>query len=238
MIHFPFTLIDLTHPLSPGMPSWDGTCGFVHQTVLDYSEGNTTVAFKVQEITMQAGIGTHMDAPAHCIPQGKTIDQISLDECLAPCIIIDVSAIADEHFILSKSHVDQFEQQYGLITEGTFVIVRTGWEQYWSTPTLYRNELQFPSISIEAALHLLKRNIIGLGIDTLSADTIKSGYPVHQAILGSGKYLVENIAYAAKMPPIGGYTLAAPIFIKEATEAPIRLLGLVPKTLHPVTTSS
>lgn len=231
MIRFPFALIDLTHPLTHTMPSWDGGCGFSHENVLDYPDCDTPVQFRVQSIAMQAGMGTHMDAPAHCIPQGKTIDQISLTECLAPCVVIDVSGIADEYFLLSKADIKHFEQQHGLISAGTFVIIRSGWEQHWSNPTQYRNELQFPSLSIEAALYLLERNIIGLGIDTLSPDTAKNGYPVHQAVLGAGKYIIENIAYSASMPSTGGFTLAMPLLFKEGTEAPIRLIGLVPTTL-------
>lgn len=68
---------------------------------------------------------------------------------------------------------------------------------------------------------------VGLGIDTLSPDTEASGYPVHQAILGAGKYLVENVANADKLPPVGGFSLVMPIPTEGGTEAPIRLIGLV-----------
>jgi kynurenine formamidase len=49
---------------------------------------------------------------------------------------------------------------------------------------------------------------------------------VHQAILGSGKYLVENIANARELPPIGAKILVLPLKIREGAEAPVRLVAL------------
>jgi len=227
MMKFPFEVIDLTHVLSSASPSWDGECGFRHELVLDYENCTTPAKFRVQKINMHAGIGTHMDAPAHCIPDGKTIDKIELTDLIAPCVVIDISMHAHATYQCSVVDIQNFEQQYGTIREGAFVIVRTGWDQFWHQPKQYRNNLQFPSVSPNAARLLLERNIAGLGIDTLSPDTENSGYPVHQAILGAGKYLVENVAHADKLPPVGSFSLAMPIPTEGGTEAPIRLIGLV-----------
>ena len=226
---FPFDVIDLTHPLSATSPSWDGSCGFQHELTLDYKTCTTPVKFRVQTIKMHAGIGTHIDAPAHCFPGGKTIDALTLDELIAPCVVIDVSKQAHESYQCSSDDVHAFERKYGKIPKGTFVIVRTGWDKFWQEPEQYRNDLKFPSVSIEAANLFLERDIVGLGIDTFSADTENSGYPVHQAILGAGKYLVENIAHADKLPPVGSFTMALPILTEGGTEAPMRLIALLMK---------
>ncbi len=75
-------------------------------------------------------------------------------------------------------------------------------EQYW-------NNLQFPSASKEAVRLLIERDIAGLGIDTLGPDIAESSYPVHQIILGQGKYLIENIANAYLLAATGSIILAA-----------------------------
>lgn len=93
-------------------------------------------------------------------------------------------------------------------------------EQHW-------NNLQFPSASKEAARLLIERDIAGFGIDTLGPDTAESSYPVHQIILGQGKYLIENIANAHLLSATGSIILAAPMLILDGTEAPIRLIGFV-----------
>ena len=223
----PFKVIDLTHIISSTTPSWEGDCGFQHQVILDYADCTTSVKFKVQKINMHAGLGTHIDAPAHCILGGKTVDELKLDELIAPCIVIDVSKQAHESWQLSPEDIRQFEREHDQIGDGTFVIVRTGWDQYWNEPEKYRNHLQFPSISLDAAELLLERKIAGLGIDTLSPDTPGSEYPVHEAILGAGKYIVENVANSSQLPPRDSFSLALPIRTEGGTEAPVRLIGLI-----------
>lgn len=74
---------------------------------------------------------------------------------------------------------------------------------------------------------LLKRNIIGIGIDTLSPDRPENGFPVHNIILDAGKYIVENIANSSKMPATSAYILIMPMKIKNGTKSPVRLVGLI-----------
>ncbi|WP_259567175.1 cyclase family protein [Candidatus Berkiella aquae] len=223
----PFKLIDLTHSLSPEIPSWDGGCGFEHQLHHDY-EPESLYQFRTHKIQMNEGMGTHIDAPAHCIVGGRTISDLEVNELIAPCAVIDVSKEAHETYIVSLADVKAFEDKYGLIEDGSFVIFYTGWDRYWQQPEKYRNSLLFPSISFEAAQFLLnERKIAGLGIDTLSPDNPKNGYPVHKAVLGANKYIVENVANAASLPPKGSYSLCLPMKIKDGTEAPMRLIGIV-----------
>lgn len=224
---FPYQLIDLTHPLSSDTPSWTGSCGFEHTVKLDYDQCTTDVKFRVQQIKMHAGIGTHMDAPAHVIPGGATIDELDINNFLAPCVVIDVSRRAHERYSVSCEDVEKFEATHGLIPTGAFVIFYTGWEKHWNQPEQYRNNHLFPSVSGEAARMLLERGVVGLGIDTLSPDRPEGGdYPVHAALLGAGKYIVENVANASSLPPTGAYSLALPIKTVGGTEAPIRLVAL------------
>src|SRR5438445_13889218 len=123
---FPYTIIDLTHTLDENTPTWDGSCGFHHDIVLDYSDCATEVTFRVQKIEMNAGIGTHMDAPAHCIQNGATIDQLKLTDLLSPCVVIDVSEPSHERYSVSVLDIKAFENAHGRIQPGQFVMIRTG----------------------------------------------------------------------------------------------------------------
>src|SRR5439155_8619307 len=123
------------------------------------------------------GIGTHMEAPAHCIPGGLTIEDITLKQLITPCIVIDVSEKSNEKYSVTCDDIYNFENKYGTIFKDTFVIIHTGWERFWTHPERYRNNLLFPSLSKEAAKLLLERDIAGLGIDTLSPDREEDGFP-------------------------------------------------------------
>lgn len=226
-MNFPYKIVDLTHSLSPDIPTWDGGCGFINTVKVDYDACTTDVKFRVQQLSMNAGIGTHMDAPAHCIPGGAAIDQLDLQHLVAPCVVVDVSHNTHERYTVSVADIHTFENSYGAIKPGSFVIIRTGWDKFWHQPDRYRNNHIFPSISLEAAQLLLSLQIVGLGIDTLSPDRPEDGYPVHKAMLGAGIYIVENIVNAGDLPPVGSYSLAMPIKIAGGTEAPIRLIALL-----------
>ena len=226
---FPYTIIDLTHLLDEKIPSWTGGCGFHQEVKLDYNKESPIPSFRVQQIKMHAGIGTHLDAPAHCNLGNLTIDQLSLEHLAAPCVVIDVSSSVDASYRLSIAEIEAFETTHGLIESGSFVIIRTGWEKFWKDSESYRNNLLFPSISGEAAEFLLNRKIVGLGIDTLSPDKPCDGYPVHEAILGAEKYIIENIANSGALPPKGSWILALPLKTKDGTEAPLRLVALINK---------
>jgi len=220
-------IIDLTHCLDKNIPTWDGGCGFHREMKLDYSQCSTEVKFRVNGIKMDAGIGTHIDAPAHCIPNGFTIDQLPLNSLMVPCVVIDVSEIAHERYRVSPLDIKRFENKYGVLSPGRFVMIRTGWERFWNEPKKYHNNHIFPSVSKEAAEFLLERGIVGIGIDTLSPDIPESGYPVHAALLGSGKYIIENAANLHMLPACGSLILAMPMKIKDGTEAPVRLIALI-----------
>ena len=228
--NFPYEMIDLTHLINPSIPCWDEGCGFQHETILDYQTNatDTEVSFRIQKIHSTAGIGTHIDAPAHCIPGGQTIEALDLKKLITSCIMIDVSHEAHEYYQFSVQNIKRFEQEHGTIPEHSLVIIHTGWSQFWHDANKYRNNLQFPSITKDAAQVLLERNIAGLGIDTLSPDVPTSGYIVHKMILGSGKYIVENIAHAHQLPPTGSLSLFLPMAIQSGTEASVRLLSLIP----------
>lgn len=224
---FPYHIIDLSHTLHEDIPSWNGSCGFQHQVRLDYKDCKSEVKFRVQQMTMHAGIGTHIDAPSHCKEGESSVESLILDNLIAPCSRIDVSDRANANYSLTADEVLAFEKKHGEIKPNSFFIVYTGWEKHWKTPEKYCNDHIFPCVSKEAAELLLERDVAGLGIDTLSPDRPENGFPVHQLLLGNNKYIVENIACAKRLPPNNSFSLALPIKAKGLTEAPIRLVGLV-----------
>lgn len=221
-------LIDLTHTLTENIPVFGEKCDFHLQTRKNI-ETDEPVSFLIQHLQMSAGTGTHLDAPAHIKSDGHGVHDIPVETLLSPLIVIDISAQAKANFLLSVSHIQDFESLYGQIAPNSFVLVYTGWDQFWGTPD-FRNNLQFPSISAEAAKLLLERNIVGLGIDTLSPDCPQSGYPVHALVLGQDKYILECVANAGQMPCQGAYILVAPLKLKDGAEAPARVFGLIMQT--------
>ncbi len=216
--------VDLTHSLSPEIPCWDGDCGFQLQIECDYKDCTGLDLFRTQKVTTRAGMGTHMDSPAHCFQGANTIDRLPLEDLITNCAVIKLDAVADENYLVMPEIISKYESEHGAIRPNTFVLFSFGWSRHWTNPVKYRNDLRFPSVHESTAKLLLERNIAGLGTDTLSADARGEAFPVHRAILGAGKYLVENIANADALPPKGGRIFVLPMKIQEGTEAPVRLI--------------
>ncbi len=224
---FPYRIIDLTHTLHSEVPTWNGSCGFHHDIQLDYSDCEGNDKFRVMKIKMHAGIGTHIDAPSHYVPGAQSVDDLNINQLCMPCIVIDVSAKSHENYHLMPQDILDFEKTHGMIPKGSCVLIKTGWEKRWQTPSKYHNNHLFPSVSLEAANILLERSVEALGIDTLSPDKPNDGFKVHKAFLEQGKILIENVANLDNMPPVDSFIMILPLKIKEGTEAPIRLIGLI-----------
>jgi kynurenine formamidase len=222
-----FKIVDLTHPLCSSMPTWNGSCGFCLEIKKDYDQ-----IFRVQQIKMHAGVGTHMDAPSHRIQGGLAISDIPLEQLIVPVCVIDVSEHAGADYEISVKDIEDYEKTHGVIGRNSLVIAFTGWNRFWMDAEAYRNidangQMHFPAFSSQAAELLLKRNIAGIAIDTLSPDCSDAAFTVHKLILEAGKYIIENIADCSQIPPKGSYAIALPLRA-ESTESPIRIIGLVP----------
>ncbi len=223
-----YTAIDLTHTIDPTIPTWDSCCGFSSTNIWDYADG-----LRVQKYTMNAGIGTHIDAPAHFVENGADVADLPFEKLFAPLHVIDVSAHADADYAISITDIQNYEKKYGTIQPKSFVAAFTGWSLHWSSAN-YRNIdaqdiMHFPKFSPEAVNSLLKQGIVGIGIDTLSPDGNDMTFPVHHLVLKANRYIVENMANLEKMPSIGGYILTLPLPIKGGTESPVRIFGFIKK---------
>ncbi len=223
-----YKVIDLTHPLSSSIPSWNGSCGFCLEKKQDYDQ-----IFLVQQIKMHGGIGTHMDAPCHRFEHGLSIGDFPLEAFLSQACVIDVSSQATADYQISTIDIEIYEKTYGTIPEKSVVIGYTGWDRFWNDNTSYRNPdaqgmMHFPSFSKESAELLKERKIAGIAIDTLSPDSTFSDYPVHRILLGANIYIIENIANAHLLPPQGAWIFSIPLKMPGAAESPTRVIGLVP----------
>lgn len=209
--------LDLTHTLREGIPLWDDTCIYKVETK------GEDARFKLKQIHMECGAGTHLDAPYHLLPDGLQVDQIPLEKLMVDCKTIHIKN-ASEEFELLVSHLQKCEAESGPIRPNQFLLVHTGWDRFWSDPKKYINNYRFPSISKEAAKYLVEKKIAGLGIDTHSPDKGDTDFPVHSILLRKNIYIVENVAHAEKMPP-NGRVFILPLKAAHLAEAPVRMIG-------------
>jgi kynurenine formamidase len=86
--------------------------------------------------------------------------------------------------------------------------------------------MRFPAVSESAARLLLDQDVVGIGVDTLSADNgFAHDSPCHRLVHGAGAYILENLANLDLLPERGAFILIAPLPIQGGTGAPARVLA-------------
>ena len=89
--------------------------------------------------------------------------------------------------------------------------------------------MHFPGYSEDAAKFLVEgRNVLGLGIDTLSIDYGPSkDFAVHQYTLAHSFYHLENFANLDRAPAHGAIVVVAPMKLEGGSGGPVRIFALV-----------
>lgn len=225
-------IIDLTHSLAPGIPDFHGD-----SHAFEYKKSFTVQkdGYASGAISMPEHLGTHVDAPSHFYDGKESIDQISAQKLIVPCVVLDVREEVkhDPDYRLSIEKIKSFEQG-GKIPSNCAVLLLTGWSDRWSNPVSYRNldakgVMHFPGFGGESADFLVnQRHVTALGIDTLSTDAGSSDvFPVHKLVLASGTYMIENLDRLAELPARNALLFCGALPIKDGTGSPARILAVV-----------
>lgn len=178
-----------------------------------------------RKFTMGTHTGTHVDAPRHFIPGGRTIDEISPDVFVGPATVVDFSFARS----LQEIQLDDFRGQLG---SGRIdrVIMRFDWSDHWGSLKFFKEQ---PFISEEAAQWLVARGIRLLGMDTPQADSPENGRgserdsPVHKILLGAGVIKLEYMTNLRELRATDFELIALPLKLKDGDGAPVRCVGIV-----------
>ena len=176
--------------------------------------------YAMSEYHLLNHIGTHVDAPAHQIAGGATLDEIPLDRLVTDAVTIDVSQ--REHGAIGLAEIEPYLAR---VRERDLVFLYSdnarnyGADAYWTG-------WSYPDA--EAARALIERGISGIGFDGPSADPVDSTtFDLHHVWLSAGRLILENLTNLGELParvPV----VVAPMKVREANGAPVRIFALVP----------
>lgn len=196
-------LKDITKKLENGIYVYPGDPEFSAEKICDTKNGDICT---VTSLSFGAHTGTHIDAPAHFIDGGRTIDTYSLDELCGRAQVIECPGKE----ITSK--------EIGDIEEGLILLFKTPCSAYEGIQPAGENAY----LSDDAVKYMISKKIRLIGIDCLSPDRADDAdFPAHLALLGAGIPILENIDLSDTAP--GTYRLYCfPIKITGAEAAPVR----------------
>ena len=149
-----------------------------------------------------AHAGTHVDAPFHFVPDGKTIESLPVELFIGPARVCAVDA---------GTHITAADVAKAAIQGESRVLFKTR-----NSALLKKGVYDpgFAAFSVDGAKALVDGGVKLVGLDYLSAAKADEQVPVHRAFLDSGVILLEGIDLS-DVPP-GRYELICP---------PVKLAG-------------
>ncbi|KAG8177107.1 hypothetical protein JTE90_015251 [Oedothorax gibbosus] len=212
--------------------------------ITDDPEDPNSLWIQTEEYSSSTHAGTHMDAPRHFTRGGKTVDQLDITNFIAPAAVVDITSKAElnPEAVVGVEDLIRWESVTGQSLNGTILMLRTGWGKKWGDKAAYYGtqvenpspiQLRNPGLSGETARWLVdNRNIVGLGIDTLSFDSTQNVEPLaHKILLGHGIFALENVARMEDIPIYGAELHVMPMKIGGGSGAPTRVIAIFPEVM-------
>ncbi len=208
-------VIDLTHAINASISVFPGTTPPEIKNVMTVKEDGAAE----KHIAMYSHTGTHMDAPAHMIEGGRTLDAYKPSTFVGKALVIDVTGVKD------RIGFEDLLPFGPWLQDVKYVFFRTGWSAYWGTDEYLEG---FPALTKKAANWLCEQRVRGVGIDAISIDKMDcDDFPVHKILLSCEMIIIENLTNLDKLPEKAFDVVCMPLNLEDADGAPVRVMAML-----------
>ncbi len=166
--------------------------------------------FQDHYVSIGTHVGTHIDAPAHMVEGGKTLDEIPTSSFIGRGRYIKVN---DKSFNLQDVKDADIEN-------GDIVLFHTGLAEVYGQPEIYFEE--YPAIPEDIATYLINKRVKMVGVDMCSPD--HPDFPIHKLLLGSEVLIIENLTNLDQLDGKEFRVIALPINL-QIDGAPARVIA-------------
>ena len=194
------------------MTVWPGDPDVNNQLVNSIENGDEA---NVSFIQMSAHTGTHIDAPAHFIQNGKSIEALDMNILLGEAEVVEID---DKVLLINKTVLEGLGKKSW--SERVLFKTRNSALQLLEINTFHPD---FIAVSPEAAEYLVNYGVKLIGIDYLSIAPFDKVSETHNILLSNNVIVVEGLNLVDVIPGI--YDLIAlPMLLDGADGAPARVL--------------
>ncbi|KAD3633139.1 cyclase family protein [Arthrobacter yangruifuii] len=220
-------VVDLSHPVRCGMQVFPGDPSVTLRSAATVAADG----FAVAELHLGSHSGTHLDAPLHTVEGGGSVDTMVLETLMGPARIVAVPGAAANAVVRWTEVGGQLEG----LQPGTIVLFCTGWSRHFGTPAY----LQHPTLDAGIAEQLVAAGVRLVGVDTLNPDPTPgpaqpgqtpggTALPFHDAFLGAGGGIVENLTNLEKVVWPEPRFSALPLKLEGLDGSPVRAVAWRP----------
>lgn len=210
---------DLSHPIESDMPIYPDDPEVRVDSIATVEEDG----YRVSAIRCGSHSGTHIDAPGHTEPDGRTIDDHPVERFVFDARLVDVSQKRPREAITTEDLPDS-------TTTTDLLVFRTDWSERWGD-RLYNDHPYLTSAAAKRCTEVgCSVAIDALNIDPTPTDRADEnepeGLPAHRELLGADRLIIENLTDLAHLPE-QFVLLAFPLKLRGADGAPVRALAVV-----------
>jgi arylformamidase len=206
--------IDVTVPLRPGMPLYEGDPPVALERVSSLAGGGVC---NLSRLDFGLHSGTHIDAPLHFIDGAPGVESTPLEALLGDARVVDAVKVTGQ---IDAAQLGALDVPAGCER----LLFKTTNSQLWQRDGFSRD---FVALTEEAARKLVRRGVRLVGIDYLSIAPFADPAPTHITLLEAGVVILEGLDLRRVQP--GAYRLLClPLLVPGADGAPARTLLLRP----------
>ena len=224
-------VMDLSHPIRPGIPTWPGDPAVRFDVVAQTGRDG----YFLRRFSMGEHSGTHLASPATFYEGAPGPDELPASGLVVPAVVFDASGPATENpdYVLTPGDVAQWEGRHGPVPPGSLALLSTGWQRYWDDPERFVNadadgRMHTPGFGSDAARFLLeRRNAAGLGIDTHGIDSgMDTELLVSRLALARSALVLECLKNLDQLPPTGATVVVGRLPLVGGSGSPASVLAL------------
>jgi kynurenine formamidase len=199
---------DLSQPVARDGPAW----AEYDPPVVSRNYRFAAEGFNAETLTLNTHTGTHVDVPFHFDDAGATIDQVPLEAFAAPAVFIDLRSRVRAGEAIGR---DQLEPLPELLAPGDIAVLVTGWGERRAVTDEYLKG--WPYLDGAGAQLLVDHGLSAVGIDALSVGGWggpEKGQPSHNALLGAGKTIIEELRIPEELVGRRCFLTAFPVLLQ------------------------
>lgn len=223
-------VFDMTHMFDETFTTWGGEPGIAYEQAFNFAEHG----FNLYNLTINEHSGTHIDAPLHFSADGMSVDEIAVENLVAPLCVVDIAerASGDADTMVTPDDLKAWISANGDIPDGACVAMHSGWSAKARTPEFRNADSEgtqhYPGFHIEATEMLLETGVASMAVDTLSLDHGASqDFATHYAWLPTNRFGIECLAGLDQVPASGATLVIGAPKTGRGTGGQARIFAMV-----------
>ena len=225
-------VVELSQTIHPNIPRWPSDPRVVFDTVTQTSNEH----YRLRRISLGEHNGTHINTPSSFHDYRMSIGGFIARSLIAPAVVMDAAerSARNADYLVTLEDIQVSEQQFGSVTEGSIVLLYSGWQEKWDTAHAFLNldsngAGHFPGFGIEAVRFLLSERRVGdIRIDTHDVDCGQhQKFAVTRLILEKPRIGLENLTNLDQLPPTSATQAIGILRLTGGTGSPASVLALV-----------